>query len=381
MRVSLFLTHACNLRCAYCYNGRKFGRAMSLDVARKGVELAFSGRASPRVSFFGGEPLLEMDRIRAITAMALEEGQRRGVRPGFLVVTNGTLLTDPIFAFLQEHRFYLGISLDGCRQAHEANRPCATGESSYDGVVAAVRRAVAARNGAGLRVIAVANPASIAWWPDSLGALLDLGVRNISMNLDYEGVWDEPARDRFLVALRALGDRYVGAYRAADGEGQDARFRLNLLDSRILTRLKRGYTPRDRCDFGCEEVAVSPTGRLYPCDRLVGEDTRDDVVIGHVDTGIDAARRDALVAEKNGLQPDCAACALQPRCMHWCGCVNHAMTGRVGEVSGLLCWFEQRLIEEADRCASILFQEGNRAFVRRFYAPRSAPSGDGGWDE
>jgi hypothetical protein len=46
------------------------------------------------------------------------------------------------------------------------------------------------------------------------------------------------------------------------------------------------------------------------------------------------------------------------------------MTGSVGEVAGLLCWFEQRIIEEADRCASVLYDEGNPEFLRRFYEPR-----------
>jgi hypothetical protein len=102
----------------------------------------------------------------------------------------------------------------------------------------------------------------------------------------------------------------------------------------------------------------------------VGEDTRDDVVIGDVFEGVDPVRRDALIAAKNAILPDCAECALQPRCVHWCGCVNRAMTGQVGDVHGLLCWFEQRLIGQADRCASTLFEEENDGFVRRFVAPR-----------
>ena len=58
------------------------------------------------------------------------------------------------------------------------------------------------------------------------------------------------------------------------------------------------------------------------------------------------------------------------RCVHWCGCVNHAMTGSVGDVDGLLCWIEQLRIEQADRCAEVLYAERNPAFLRRFYLPR-----------
>lgn len=378
MRVSLFLDHACNLRCRYCYNGPKFSRVMPLDVARRGVELAFSGRAEPRVSFFGGEPLLHMDLLQEITALARERARILDRRMGFLVVTNGTLLTGDTLRWFLDNRVYIGISLDGTKAAHDATRPLASGGSSWQAACDAVRAVVEARKGAGLRVIAVMDPANVDEVPDSFSTLVSLGIRNLSMNLNYEATWGDAERDRFVRALRGLGDRYVEAYRRAARDGRDPGFHLNLLDGHILTRVKSGYSSSDRCDFGCEEVAVSPRGRLYPCDRLVGEDTRDDVVIGDVWQGIDAARRDALVAEKNRVLEDCATCALQPRCMHWCGCVNYAMTGRVGEVAGLLCWFEQRILEEADRCASTLFKEGNQAFMNRFYAPR-APRPDGGW--
>ena len=364
MRVSLFLNHACNLACTYCYGGQKFDRAMPLDVAFAGVELALSEGCGPaQVSFFGGEPLMEFDRIRQVVAHARERATalKRDLR--FLVITNGLLLRGERLDWLLEQDFTVAVSLDGCREAHDACRRRPGGRSSYDDVVANLSTLLT-RSPRGNKVIAVLHPANVGWAADSLGALLEQGVRNISMNLDFEADWDEAARAGFEAALHELGDVYMQAWR----EGRA--FNLNLFDSRIATGLDGAYAPSDRCDFGCHEVAVSPRGRLYPCDRLVGEDTRDDVVIGDVFTGVDPARRDALIAAKDAILPDCADCALQPRCMHWCGCVNHALTGDVGGVDGLLCWFEQRLIEQADRCARTLLEEKVPGFVQRFVAPR-----------
>ncbi|MBM4356276.1 MAG: SPASM domain-containing protein, partial [Deltaproteobacteria bacterium] len=157
--------------------------------------------------------------------------------------------------------------------------------------------------------------------------------------------------------------------RYADTFRRGIRFKLNLLDSKIVTHLKGGFACSDRCDFGCQELAVSPSGKLYPCDRLIGMDNRDDVVIGTVEDGVDPVRRDALIRAKNAILAECAECEYVSRCMHWCGCVNYAMTGSVGGVSGLLCWFEQALIEQADRVAEALFAEKNPAFLERFYGP------------
>lgn len=218
--------------------------------------------------------------------------------------------------------------------------------------------------GRGVKVICVLDPANVALAGESLDALLELGARNLSMNLNYEGAWDEAARARFVEGLAHLGERWVAAWR----RGLD--FSLNLFDSKVLTALKGGFSCADRCDFGCEELAVAPSGRLYPCDRLVGEDRREDVVIGDVWSGVDPVRRDALVAAKNALRAECAGCALRPRCMHWCGCVNHALTGEVGGVSGLLCYFEQAVADEVDRRSLQLLDEQNPAFIRRFLPSR-----------
>jgi uncharacterized protein len=369
VQVVLFLDHACNLRCSYCYNGPKFARTMPLDVARRGVDMALSGPPSRRalLTFFGGEPLMHLPLMGEIVAYGREEAARRRRRLRTVVVTNGTLLDREASEFIAANDIYLGVSIDGCREAHDAARVHADGSSSYDGIVENLRAHLARAGGPGLRVIAVVTPANVAFLGRSFDALLDLGVRNVVMNIDYEADWDDEARGRFEDALGALGDRYVAAHR------RGVPFTLKLIDDKIDTHVRGGYTCADRCDFGCEEVTVAPSGRLYPCERLVGQDDREDLVIGHVTTGIDPVRRDALLAAKNEVLEGCADCALLGRCMHWCGCVNHAMTGSVGEVSGLLCWFEQRVIEQADRCAGILHAEDNDGFRRRFYL-RGGPS-------
>ena len=362
MRLTLFVDHRCDLACSYCYNGKKFRRAMPLATARGAVDLVLdSGDPLSQVGFFGGEPLLRFDFVREVTAY-VKECTAGAERPTTMVVTtNGTRLDDRTLPFLGENGFFLGVSFDGCRPAHDACRRYADGSSSYDRVVAGVRAALAA--GVPVKTISVIDPANVACLAESFDHVLDLGVRQLSVNVNYEAEWNETDRAAFRVALERLADRYVDAYR------RGVAFRLNLLDSKIVTHLKGGFACADRCDFGCAELAVAPSGRLYPCDRLIGEDDRDDVVIGTVEGGVDEARRDALIADKNRELAECRDCELVTRCMHWCGCVNYAMTGRVGEVDGLLCWIERALVAVADRAADTLFAERNERFLRRFYSP------------
>lgn len=361
MRVTLFLDHVCNLRCAYCYNGRKFERPMSSDVLERAVDMAFSDETAPMLSFFGGEPLLRAELMRVAVARARVRQEQTGRLPHFMLTTNGTLLQAHL-PWLVSQGFELALSLDGVQAAHDTFRVTTEGQGTWSIVVQALR-SIRASGLSAFSVIVVVDPATVRYLPDSFDLLRSLGVPLIHLNLNYAADWNELARESFIQALDALARRYLQACREGDAP------EIPLLEDPIHMRVN-ATSCGDACDFGRSDVTVAPSGRLYPCDRLVGEDTASDVVIGDVWRGIDLERRNALLAAKNRTPTECAACALHTRCRHHCGCVNHALTGQVGEVPGIVCWFERQIVPVADRCGSTLFQEGNPVFLRRFYVRR-----------
>lgn len=57
--VVLWLTTACNLRCAYCYRGDPPASTMPLEVARSALKLAAQSGLPFHVQMAGGEPTLE----------------------------------------------------------------------------------------------------------------------------------------------------------------------------------------------------------------------------------------------------------------------------------------------------------------------------------
>ena len=362
MDLTLSLNHRCNLRCTYCYGGEKTDRPMPLEVARKGLDLAFA-RPTPitHVLFFGGEPLLEVGLIDAIATEARQRADAAGVTVRFGMTTNGTLLTDERLDVLERHKVLVTVSLDGVEAAHDSARVDAGGRGTFAKVVSGLRRTLDRLGVA--RTISVVHPGNVEHVPDSFDLIRSMGVRQLAFNVDYSAGWDEASTGRLGVAWEALADRAIASYRA----GHD--FTIRPLHSKIVSRLKSGFSEADKCDFGCRELAVAPSGRLYPCDRLIGEDgpAEADMVIGHVDTGQDWRRLFALKHPKDAVKPDCDGCALQARCMWWCGCVNRAVTGRVDAVGGLLCQLEQHTIRAADRLASTLFNEGNPPFLARYY--------------
>ena len=66
--VTLTLTNKCNLNCTYCYEFGKNCNKMSIETARKIIDLETSQQSESMIIFelFGGEPFLEFDLIKEI---------------------------------------------------------------------------------------------------------------------------------------------------------------------------------------------------------------------------------------------------------------------------------------------------------------------------
>jgi uncharacterized protein len=146
-RLILTVTEACNFRCRYCvFSGaypsqrRHRSRSMPEETGIKSLRWYFAfPRKEYRISFYGGEPLLENPLIRKVV-----EAARKEVPPGaqleFSMTTNGSLLDDATLEFLQQHGFHLFISLDGPAPVHDRYRQTIHGRSTFDRVWGRIRK-------------------------------------------------------------------------------------------------------------------------------------------------------------------------------------------------------------------------------------------------
>lgn len=138
----------CNLDCTYCYylsketlpGGPATGR-MSDEVLERFIEQYIAASPGPEVVFSwqGGEPtLLGLDFFRKVVAL-----EKKHARPGQKIQndlqTNGTLLNEEWCAFLKEHRFLVGLSIDGPRELHDHYRVTKGGRPTFDLVFAAAK--------------------------------------------------------------------------------------------------------------------------------------------------------------------------------------------------------------------------------------------------
>jgi uncharacterized protein len=100
-------------------------------------QLIESHARSPEVviAWQGGEPtLMGLDFFRRSVELA-ERHLLPRQRASYTIQTNGTLLDEEWAAFLKEHNFLVGISIDGPRELHDAYRVNKGGAGSFDQVL------------------------------------------------------------------------------------------------------------------------------------------------------------------------------------------------------------------------------------------------------
>jgi uncharacterized protein len=139
---------SCNLECGYCFYLSKDTLAGGLGRGRMSDEQLellirqyIEGVTADEVVFSwqGGEPtLMGLDFFRKAVAL-----QRKYARPGQRIEndlqTNGTLLDEEWGAFLKEHRFLVGLSIDGPREIHDHFRISKQGKPTFDAVYGAAQ--------------------------------------------------------------------------------------------------------------------------------------------------------------------------------------------------------------------------------------------------
>lgn len=138
------VTNACNLQCKYCIYGEfydildeRIDQYMPKNVGIKILEYFMeywersyndSFKRHVTISFYGGEPLLNMPFIKEIIAF-LEQSNYQKVEFHYSMTTNALLLKENI-SFLVAHQFRTLVSLDG-NETNDGYRVRKDGSSSF----------------------------------------------------------------------------------------------------------------------------------------------------------------------------------------------------------------------------------------------------------
>jgi uncharacterized protein len=336
---------------------------MSPQVMRNALDLALAQNTGwLSLTLFGGEPLMRpmiLETVERVVQDALT-AYGRPVQLRWLLDTNGTLLSEPDLDWLAPPRpAQVFVSLDGVPAAHDANRVSPNGQGTHAAVVQGIQR-LRIRH-IPFDIIAVVSPNSCEYLAEGLAFLLTLGAGCIQFQPNLHAQWNDSSLTRFARIANEAALVWANEFRRGH------RVVVEPFHSKVLSHLLSGLRLPPRCQLVTREFAVAPSGRIYPCAEMVGQDDSLDMVVGHVTTGFDPARVSALRQVTQAVHAGCADCALRDRCLNGCGCRQLASTGRLGHVSEALCRLESGWIDAADAAAAQLVDEQCHAFLELYY--------------
>lgn len=336
----LEVSQECNLRCSYCYaEGGSYGKAARLlDPALARTAVRSLVEQSPdheklTLVLFGGEPLLNMDAVRA----AVEELEQLTVGSNKQVfvslTTNGTLMTPKIAAYLRQHRIALSVSMDGPADLHDANRADAQGVGSYSRIVSCLSGLCAA-GGAPLAARVTLLPEQWSRCQEVFDHLTGLGFHEVSISpaspTRREFIPGPDHEEQLLQGFSSLARRFVHQAR----QGRVLPF-TNLID--LLARLHVGQTKTVSCGAGLGYLAVDAVGDFYICHRLAGDDS---FCVGSLESGPDAKKiMSALEKLTAGKEAECRSCWGRTLCHGGCHYENHLRENLLGLAPGSSCSF------------------------------------------
>lgn len=316
LRLALVTGYNCNLACKYCFVPevwKGWGRpvpagSMSNDTIQqvlRFVEVAHEATGFTRLSadFVGlGEPLASRQALMSLLKVLSRFAARTGVTQSFIIVTNGTLLTDEFAAALSPYRPMFQISLDGGPEYHNRQRTDKRGVGTYETIINSLRTLARFELPFSIR-INVADQTR----EDLVGLLEDVYA---------------VARERAPILLSPILPGSIEACQASFTAAASQSVAMSQAMTEVVAHGLTLATPpfyRPLPCYGCAKMsfAIDMFGDLYPCEGLVGNLTARIASLLECGTAAVFAKPD-IACE----QP-CRECSIRPSCGGACPAWHH----------------------------------------------------------
>jgi uncharacterized protein len=372
LNITLLTTLQCNFACDYCFQGdhgdyNLHADKMSLETAVRVAEWFERelDRVRPQrfvLTFFGGEPLLNLPVMYMLAERASRAASARGVKMFANIITNGLLLTPEIVDRMAPFGLNgVKITLDGDRDTHNRMRPLRGGQGTFDRIVENIRQV------AGKTRIAIGgnfDESSVGSYPALLSYLRaqDFGSKLVKVNFKPI-VRTEPVSAKGIIPLTPVGGKEAlkGTCMTSVGSGAgQACDSCHTMEDQITfireETQRHGFPTYDGVPKGMCHVhkthahTIGPDGSLYACPGFTGQLAMST---GHIDDRRDSWRESALDKFER-LHPgkECGDCAYIPTCAGGCVAASHSQLGDMNAPTCHKPSFESAVISLAHSVSS-----------------------------
>jgi len=260
----------------------------------------------------------------------------------FTVTTNAVLLNESTMQWLNKEMDNIVLSIDGRQQTHDRMRPTKGQTGSYHTVAENIARAIEMRGHKSYYARATYTSHNLDFSKDVLH-MASLGIHNISAEPVVCSFEEEYAiKEEHLSSLMREYDLLAEIYLERRGtKGEFSFFHFNVDTENSLCMRKR----MSGCGAGCEYLAVTPKGELYPCHQFVG---LEDFAMGNVFSGIspggEKVREEFFSLHPNSKE-NCKGCWAKYFCGGGCHAVAYLYGTGIEGVNQVSCELMKKRLE------------------------------------
>lgn len=314
------ITEQCSLRCIYCYETNKTPSVMTLDQAKKFIDILFNQKKDITfahvIEFIGGEPLLEPELISNIIdyweyqcIMHYPEVPW-GLYTIYSICTNGTTWKNEKVQKLFnkiKNRLSFTVSIDGNKELHDSARIYPDGSGSYDDAIFAANDYEQKTNSILGSKMTIA-PSNLKFVYPALKYYMDSGRDLIHANCVYEEGWTVEHAKELYKQLKKVADYKLDNY---------PEIYLSLFDEEWYSPTSKEETNRWCGAFTGKMISVAPNGFIYPCIRFAPTSIKNsDFNIGNLQDGIDMSfiKKCDELDRKSYMDDKCFNCPISKGC-------------------------------------------------------------------
>ena len=299
-------TTACNARCFYCYEQSYKPTCMKNDVAEAippFIEGFMDMVDDVHVTWFGGEPMLELDRIRELSNQIMALAKKHGIGYTSDMITNGTLATlDTVRTLVKDCKVsQVQITLDGLAEEHLRRKSYVSDDVAFNTVLSAMDAFV--EQGAKLLIRLNVDKRN---FEDCLKLIPLLGERY--KGLDTVMLYAAPlygsGNQKDFYTENELNEAYRTLFRAMI----DAGF-IQTVDGLPLNFNNATCSAQMINNF-----VIDPSGDVFKCEHLLAEDRQR---LGNVFEGVVFNEAMAEWASPD-IPQKCRECGFLPSCQAGC---------------------------------------------------------------